>query len=196
MVSARRSCWLLTSASIPTPTQTIEVRTIRRVSLSNDSRPQGDYDTQNNNISDLQVTVSLMTLLSHFGTVFASVFISVVLLVLKDHRIVKSGAWYGGRASQCRHHLCIPFASLLGRASAVPQPKLFSASRWTAVHLNYCGYLASHRREHPHRNRPVLGPRPGNVQVGWFVINPMPTGIPKADLNRAMRERFAPKSVI
>ena len=39
--------------------------------------------------------------------------------------------------------------------------------------------------------RPVLGPRPGNVQVRWFVINPMPTGIPKADLNRAMRERFA-----
>ena len=39
--------------------------------------------------------------------------------------------------------------------------------------------------------RPVLGPRPGNVQVRWFVINPMPTGIPKADLNKAMRERFA-----
>lgn len=119
MVPAWRSCWLLTSASIPTPTQTIEVRMIRRVSLSKDSRPQGDYDTQNNNISDLQVTVSLVTLLSHFGTVFASVFISVVLVVLKDHRIVKSGAWYGGRASQCRHHLCIPFASLLGRAKAI-----------------------------------------------------------------------------
>ena len=39
--------------------------------------------------------------------------------------------------------------------------------------------------------RPVLGPRPGNVQVRWFVINPMPTGIPKADLNKATRERFA-----
>ena len=39
--------------------------------------------------------------------------------------------------------------------------------------------------------RPVLGPRPGNVQVRWFVINPMPTGIPKADLSKAMRERFA-----
>ena len=39
--------------------------------------------------------------------------------------------------------------------------------------------------------RPVLGPRRGNVQVRWFVINPMPTGVPKADLDKAVRERFA-----
>jgi len=39
--------------------------------------------------------------------------------------------------------------------------------------------------------RPVLGPRKGNVQVRWFVINPLPAGIPKADLDKAARERFA-----
>jgi hypothetical protein len=39
--------------------------------------------------------------------------------------------------------------------------------------------------------RPVLGPRKGNVQVRWFVINPMPEGIPRADLDKAVRERFA-----
>jgi hypothetical protein len=38
--------------------------------------------------------------------------------------------------------------------------------------------------------RPVLGPRQGNVQVRWFVINPMPTGIPKTDLDKAVRERL------
>ena len=39
--------------------------------------------------------------------------------------------------------------------------------------------------------RPVLGPRPGNVQVRWFVIAPAPDGVPKAALDAATRERFA-----
>ena len=39
--------------------------------------------------------------------------------------------------------------------------------------------------------RPVLGPRPGNVQVRWFVIAPTPDGVPKASLDAAVRERFA-----
>ena len=39
--------------------------------------------------------------------------------------------------------------------------------------------------------RPVLGPRQGNVQVRWFVINPLPDGAPKAALDAAARERFA-----
>jgi hypothetical protein len=39
--------------------------------------------------------------------------------------------------------------------------------------------------------RPVLGPRKGNVQVRWFVINPTPPGITKAELDRIARERFA-----
>jgi hypothetical protein len=39
--------------------------------------------------------------------------------------------------------------------------------------------------------RPVLGPRKGNVQVRWFVISPIPVGMPKADLDKAVRERFA-----
>lgn len=39
--------------------------------------------------------------------------------------------------------------------------------------------------------RPVLGPRPGNVQVRWFVIAPAPDGVPKATLDAATRERFA-----
>lgn len=39
--------------------------------------------------------------------------------------------------------------------------------------------------------RPILGPRKGNVQVRWFVIHPTPPGIPKAELDRIARERFA-----
>lgn len=39
--------------------------------------------------------------------------------------------------------------------------------------------------------RPVLGPRKGNVQVRWFVISPLPVGMPKADLDKAVRERFS-----
>jgi len=39
--------------------------------------------------------------------------------------------------------------------------------------------------------RPVLGPRKGNFQVRWFVIPPLPEGIPKPQLDASMRERFA-----
>lgn len=39
--------------------------------------------------------------------------------------------------------------------------------------------------------RPVLGPRKGNVQVRWFVINPLPEGVPKDQLDAATRARFA-----
>ena len=39
--------------------------------------------------------------------------------------------------------------------------------------------------------KPVLGPRPGNVQVRWFVVSPLPDGVPKSQLDAAMRERFA-----
>jgi hypothetical protein len=39
--------------------------------------------------------------------------------------------------------------------------------------------------------KPVLGPVKGNVQVRWFVVNPMPEGIPKESLNQVVRERFA-----
>jgi hypothetical protein len=38
---------------------------------------------------------------------------------------------------------------------------------------------------------PVLGPRPGNVQVRWFVVSPTPAGIPKEQLDAATRARFA-----
>jgi hypothetical protein len=38
---------------------------------------------------------------------------------------------------------------------------------------------------------PVLGPRPGNVQVRWFVVNPLPEGAPKPALDAAFRARFA-----
>lgn len=38
---------------------------------------------------------------------------------------------------------------------------------------------------------PVLGPRAGNFQVRWFVVNPLPEGVPKEALNAAVRERFA-----
>ena len=38
---------------------------------------------------------------------------------------------------------------------------------------------------------PVLGPRPGNVQVRWFVVSPTPPGVPKEQLDAAARARFA-----
>ena len=38
---------------------------------------------------------------------------------------------------------------------------------------------------------PVLGPRPGNVQVRWFVVSPTPEGAPREQLNAAVRARFA-----
>ncbi|MGL4542069.1 MAG: hypothetical protein ACRCUI_06130 [Polymorphobacter sp.] len=39
--------------------------------------------------------------------------------------------------------------------------------------------------------RPVLGPRPGNVQVRWFVVAPLPEGVPKPVLDATVREAFA-----
>lgn len=38
---------------------------------------------------------------------------------------------------------------------------------------------------------PVLGPRPGNVQVRWFVVAPLPENVPKVDLDKAVRAGFA-----
>ncbi|WP_416909173.1 MAG: hypothetical protein ACMVO5_06150 [Polymorphobacter sp.] len=37
----------------------------------------------------------------------------------------------------------------------------------------------------------VLGPRPGNVQIRWFVMQPTPAGVPKETLNAATRAAFA-----
>ncbi|OYU15217.1 MAG: cupin domain protein [Alphaproteobacteria bacterium PA4] len=37
----------------------------------------------------------------------------------------------------------------------------------------------------------VLGPRPGNVQVRWFVVSPLPEGVPKAELDAITRNVFA-----
>lgn len=39
--------------------------------------------------------------------------------------------------------------------------------------------------------RAVLGPRPGNVQVRWFVVSPLPEGVPKPQLDAVVREVFA-----
>jgi hypothetical protein len=53
------------------------------------------------------------------------------------------------------------------------------------------GPLAPRARDDLGAKRPVLGPRKGNFQVRWFVMNPLPDGVPKADLDKATRERFA-----
>jgi quercetin dioxygenase-like cupin family protein len=53
------------------------------------------------------------------------------------------------------------------------------------------GPLDPRSRQDLGTRRPVLGPRKGNVQVRWFVINPLPEGVPKAQLDAAVRERFA-----
>ena len=37
----------------------------------------------------------------------------------------------------------------------------------------------------------VLGPRPGNVQVRWFVVSPLPQGVPKAEMDATARTIFA-----
>ncbi len=39
--------------------------------------------------------------------------------------------------------------------------------------------------------RAVLGPRPGNVQVRWFVVSPLPEGVPKPQLDAVVRDVFA-----
>ncbi len=39
--------------------------------------------------------------------------------------------------------------------------------------------------------RAVLGPRPGNVQVRWFVVAPLPEGVPKPELDSIVRNVFA-----
>jgi len=39
--------------------------------------------------------------------------------------------------------------------------------------------------------RPVLGPRPGNVQVRWFVVAPLPEGVPKPQLDQMVKSVFA-----
>jgi quercetin dioxygenase-like cupin family protein len=39
--------------------------------------------------------------------------------------------------------------------------------------------------------RAVLGPRPGNVQVRWFVVAPLPEGVPKPQLDTMVRSAFA-----
>lgn len=36
----------------------------------------------------------------------------------------------------------------------------------------------------------VLGPRPGNVQVRWFVVSPLPDGVPKAEMDATARAVF------
>lgn len=48
---------------------------------------------------------------------------------------------------------------------------------------------------HDHRDlgngTAILGPRPGNVQVRWFVMQPTPPGVPKEALDAATRAAFA-----
>lgn len=39
--------------------------------------------------------------------------------------------------------------------------------------------------------RAVLGPKPGHVQVRWFVVSPLPQGVPREALDEATRAAFA-----
>lgn len=39
--------------------------------------------------------------------------------------------------------------------------------------------------------RSILSPDPGHVRVRWFIIHPLPEGVPPEQLNAATRERFA-----
>ena len=53
------------------------------------------------------------------------------------------------------------------------------------------GPLDPAAREDLGAKRPVLGPRPGNVQVRWFCVTPTPAGVPKEQLDAGARARFA-----
>ena len=53
------------------------------------------------------------------------------------------------------------------------------------------GALTPSAREDLGAARPVLGPRKGNFQVRWFVISPLPEGVPKPVLDATARDRFA-----
>jgi hypothetical protein len=53
------------------------------------------------------------------------------------------------------------------------------------------GPLAPGVHEDLGTRRAVLGPRKGNFQVRWFVINTLPDGVPKPQLDAAVRERFS-----
>lgn len=52
------------------------------------------------------------------------------------------------------------------------------------------GRLDPKNAEDKGAKRPVLGPRPGNVQVRWFCVTPTPPGVPKAQLDAGARARF------
>jgi naringenin degradation protein FdeH len=52
------------------------------------------------------------------------------------------------------------------------------------------GPLTPNANEDLGATRPVLGPRKGNFQVRWFVIRPLPEGVPKPALDVSVRERF------
>jgi hypothetical protein len=53
------------------------------------------------------------------------------------------------------------------------------------------GPLDPRQREDLGAGKPVLGPAKGNVQTRWFVVNPLPEGLPKEALDQYARERFA-----
>ncbi|MFN7177505.1 MAG: hypothetical protein ACK4MX_11530 [Thermaurantiacus sp.] len=53
------------------------------------------------------------------------------------------------------------------------------------------GPLDPHEHRDLGNSRAVLGPRPGNVQVRWFVVAPQPEGVPKEALDAATRAAFA-----
>ncbi len=105
---------------------------------------------------------------------------------------IYSAAFKKGALSRAAYHEFIATTTLLNRVgtelakdSAVHALPSSSANTYAAVIAIAEPNLAKQSK------RPVLGPRQGNLQVRWFVINPMPTGISKADLDKAVRERFA-----
>jgi mannose-6-phosphate isomerase-like protein (cupin superfamily) len=53
------------------------------------------------------------------------------------------------------------------------------------------GALSTKETQDRGATKPILGPRTGNFQVRWFVVNPLPDGVPREVLNTAVRERFA-----
>jgi hypothetical protein len=87
----------------------------------------------------------------------------------------------------------MPRASLSLSLTGAPRPEIGSPDLGGLFEIwedAAVGALTPSAHEDLWTTRPVLGPRKGNFQVRWFVISPLPEGVPKPVLDATVRERF------
>src|ERR1700751_6466610 len=76
----------------------------------------------------------------------------------------------------------MPRASLSLSLTGAPRPEIGSPDLGGLFEIwedAAVGALTPSAHEDLGTTRPVLGPRKGNFQVRWFVISPLPEGVPK-----------------